>query len=249
MNKVRVPLAVFLILTAVSTARVDAAPDNASPTGFLFKSLAQSDGAFKYAVFVPRDYDPARKWPFIVFLHGAGECGTDGAKPIAQGIGTAILLDVEKWPFIVLFPQKPDVRDQWEKYDRAVMEMLQQARKDYNVDDSRLYLTGLSQGGHGAWVLGAKHADVWAAIAPVCGYGEPAEIAPALKSMPVWCFHGETDTAVPVKQSQAMVDAIKAEGGSPKLTLYPGVGHNSWDKAYREEKLYEWLLSNKRSGK
>lgn len=240
---------ILCLLLGAAKATANAAPDARVPTGFLFKNLVQTDGTFRYAVFVPRDYDAAKKWPVIVFLHGAGECGSDGAKHIAQGIGMAILWDVEKWPFIVVLPQKPEIRDQWEKYDTAVMEMLKQTQKNYSVDAFRIYLTGLSQGGHGTWSLGAKHANVWAAIAPICGYGDPVEIAPALKSMPVWCFHGGADTTVPVKQSQAMVDAIKAEGGNPKLTVFPGVGHNSWDKAYREEKLYDWFLSNKRAGK
>lgn len=217
-----------------------------TPTGFLFTSIEVGGKVYKYTVYVPPGYDPEKKWPVIVFLHGAGECGTDGAKQVAQGIGTAILWNVQKWPFIVLFPQKPEVRFPWGQYDEVVMAMLERAKKDYNVDASRLYLTGLSQGGNGTWDIGAKHPDVWAAIAPICGYGEPARYAEALKSMPIWCFHGDADTAVPVKQSQDMVEAIKAAGGSPKLTVYPGVGHNSWDRAYLEERLYDWFLEHAR---
>jgi predicted peptidase len=129
------------------------------------------------------------------------------------------------------------------------MAMLDAALRQYNLDADRVYLTGLSQGGHGAWVLAARHPERWAAIAPICGYGDPKAIAEPIKSLPVWCFHGDGDQAVPVAQSQAIVAAIKAAGGEPKLTIYPGVGHNSWDKAYRDEPLADWFLEHRRSAK
>jgi len=239
----------LFVLVVGATAAYAGVPESAPPTGFLFKSLRYEEKDNRYVVFVPSNYDAEKKWPVIVFLHGAGECGTDGVKQVAQGIGTAILWNVEKWPFIVLFPQKPVLRAQWEEYDGLVMAMLEQAKQDYNVDTARLYLTGLSQGGHGTWAIAARHPDLYAAIAPICGYGDAKAFAEPLKNVPIWCFHGEADTVVPVKQSQDMVEAIKAAGGSPKLTVYPGVGHNSWDKAYREEKLYEWFLEHKREGR
>ena len=180
----------------------------------------------------------------IVFLHGAGECGVDGAKQSAVGLAPAVLLNSEKWPFIVLMPQKPVLRDAWEKYDGMVMAMLDLTEKTYKVNKSQRYLTGLSQGGHGTWYIGAAHKDVWAAIAPVCGYGTPSEVAANLKEMAIWAFHGEADTSVNVEQSKAFVKAINDGGGTAKLTTYPGVGHNSWDNAYRNEKLWDWFLEH-----
>jgi predicted peptidase len=232
---------VMLVLAPLARA---ASPE--ASTGFLFKTFKQGEASYNYTVYVPRNYDSSKKYPLIMFLHGAGECGTDGTKQVAQGIGTAILWNAEKWPFIVVMPQKPVLRDPWEKYDDVVMGMLDRAKKDYNVDTTRLYLTGLSQGGHGTWAIGTKHPSLWAAIAPICGYGNPEDYASALKDMPIWCFHGEADKSVSVEQSRAIVEAIKTAGGSPKLTTYPGVEHNSWDKAYREEKLYDWFLEHKR---
>jgi predicted peptidase len=234
-----------------------------TPTGFLFESITADGVTMKSVTYVPRNYDPGKKWPVIVFLHGAGESGADGAKPIIQGIGSAMLWDIEKWPFIVLFPQKPELPRQWEEYDAGVMGLVERARKTYNVDASRIYLTGLSMGGHGSWVIGAKHPDVWAAVAPICGYGgvnrpggpkpgpkafagPPSEIAAGLKEIPVWAFHGGADDVVPVSASQELVDALKAAGGNVKFTVYPGVNHNSWDKAYREEALYDWFLAQKK---
>jgi predicted peptidase len=235
-------LAAALLLVVAASARAD----YEGPTGVLFRKIKVAEREYNYALYVPRNYDPSRKWPTITFLHGAGECGTDGAKPIAQGIATAVLLQPDKWPFLIIIAQKPSVRDAWEQHDDAVMAMLKKTQADYSVDETRLYLTGLSQGGHGTWAIGAKHPDLWAAIVPICGYGDPKEFAAPLKSMPIWVFHGDKDTAVPLSQSEAIVAAIKEAGGMPKLTVYPGVGHNSWDQAYRTEKLYEWFLQFKR---
>lgn len=260
-----------IIFAGMALATLGTAAEAASkpvPSGFLFKKLTLNKVDYPYTVYVPRNYDATKQWPLIMFLHGAGECGSDGWKPVMQGIATAIMQDIDKWPFIVVIPQKPDVKYAWEQYDGAVMEMLKVARKDYNVDGSRLYLTGLSQGGHGTWVIGAKHPDVWAAIAPICGYGgsdrpqgqtpdgllpaftgPDSEIGTALKDTPVWAFHGEADSVVPVKETQDLVAAVKAAGGSPKITTYPGVNHNSWDTAYRTENLGAWFLSHTKPGK
>lgn len=246
---------------AVTAAPANAAEPEVQP-GFLFKTLKHGGESYPYVVYVPRNYDASRKWPLIVFLHGAGESGTDGLKQMQVGIGSAIQLNAAEWPFIVLMPQKPNVKLAWEDLDEPVMEMLARARKDYNVDGSRLYITGLSQGGHGTWILGARHADLWAAIAPVCGYaglrletppsGEkpfPAtlqDIGKALKDMPLWAFHGEADQVVSVTETKNLVAAVEAAGGHPRMTLYPGVDHNSWDKAYRTEHLGDWFLSHRK---
>src|SRR5262249_11286470 len=113
-------------------------------------------------------------------------------------------------------------------------------------DEKRVYLTGLSQGGHGTWMIAADHPELWAAIAPICGYLEPKRVIEKIKSIPVWCFHGEADDAVPGRQTSDLAAAAKAAGGDVKITTYPGVGHNSWDKAYREEKLGAWFLEHTR---
>jgi predicted peptidase len=218
-------------------------------TGFLLRSITVAGEEFKYAVYVPRGYDATTAWPAIVFLNGAGECGRDGQKQLAVGLGPAVMLDAERWPFVVVFPQKPEVKKQWEDYDAAVMAMLEAAEKEWRVDAGRVYLTGLSQGGHGTWAIAAAHPERFAAIVPVCGYGDPGTLAAKVKGVPTWVFHGETDTSVNVEESRVMVAAIKAAGGDPQLTTYPGVGHNSWDKAYREPELVEWLLSSTKRGK
>ena len=230
-------------------------------SGFMFKSLRHDGVDLPYVVYVPRGYTRDREWPTIVFLHGRGECGTDGLKHVAQGIGQAVMWDEAAWPFVIIMPQKPDQNKQWEDYDAAVMGMLAATAKEYRVDASRTYLTGLSQGGHGTWAIGAKHPQTWAAIVPICGYvsaarfGSPSEadtapIAAALNGVPVWAFHGDADSVVKPEETRAMQAAFKKLGVEIKATYYPGVNHNSWDKAYREEKseggVAAWLLKQKK---
>jgi predicted peptidase len=233
--------ATFLYTPAKGADMATASPEK----GFLMRSVRTGETSVKYVVYVPPIYEQGKPMPAIVFLNGAGECGTDGLKQIAVGLGPAVMFDVDHWPFIVIFPQKQDVRHGWEDEDAMVMDTLQKCRKDYGIDGSRIYLTGLSQGGHGTWTIAAKHPSLFAAIAPVCGWADQ-ETAKKLAGVPAWVFHGDADQAVKVQSSRDMAKWLEESGGSPKLTIYPGVGHNSWDNAYRNEKLYEWFLQHKR---
>lgn len=214
-----------------------------SESGFLSRSLRHDGSERRYVVYVPRELDRTRPAPLVVFLNGAGECGTDGQKQLLAGLAPAIAHRMEEWPCLVLFPQKPDRQSAWEDWETMVLAQLEATRREFAVDPARIALTGLSQGGHGTWVLGARHPSLWCAIAPICGYGDPAPLAAALAKMPIWAFHGAADQAVPLRQSEALCAAVRAAGGEPKLTVYPGVGHNAWDKAYRDEKLAAWLLT------
>jgi len=239
------------------------------PTGFLYKSVRTERGDYPYAVFVPREYETRDDWPVILFLHGRGESGTNGSKQLAVGLGDPMIYAPQDYPFIVVFPQKPDFDSQWEDHEEAVMMMLDRELDAYNVDRSRVYLTGLSQGGNGTWYFGAHYTDRFAAIVPVCGYidrpvREPefrwlraeesprvGEYAEKLREMPVWAFHGELDDVVLPSESRVMIEALRASKGvgeddpGTKLTIYPDANHNSWDKAYREGGLVDWLLSHK----
>lgn len=232
--------------------RMDASDDRG---GFLMRSVTLDERTMPYVMYVPRAYRADTTdalWPVIVFLHGSGECGTDGLRQLSQGLGQAIQRQPERWPFVVLLPQLPGRDLQWSAYDDLVMAMLERARAELRLDDDRTYLTGLSRGGAGTWSLGAAHPRTWAALAPVCGYGDPESVAPMLTGVPVWCFHGDADDIVPASQSVAMVEAIRAtarDQGDPdlaRLSVYPGVNHGSWDRAYAEDGLPGWLLAQRR---
>ncbi len=214
-------------------------------TGFVFDSVNVSGTERSFAVYVPRNYTPDREWPVIVFLNGSGECGTDGQKHLAVGLAPAIMLDARGWPFIAVFPQKPEQRTAWLEHDDLVQAALDKTMAAYSTDKSRVYLTGLSQGGRGTWEIGAKHPDKFAAIAPICGWGDPATLAPALAKTPCWAFHGEKDTAVAPSGTRILIAALEKLNAPAKMTIYPEANHNSWDQAYRTEKLGEWFLTHK----
>ncbi len=255
-EKVMVTLAAFVV--AGGLAGGAAAGGSDVLTGFLFKSFSQEGRELKYAVYVPRGYDPSRAWPLILFLHGSGESGTDGSRQLAQGLPRELVWNPDRWPFIVIIPQKPSQDAEWEQYELELMTILAHARREYNVDPARLVLTGLSQGGHGAWVLAARHPELWAAVVPVCGYGSGrsgaptvftgtfTELAEGIGGIPVWAFHGEADDVVPVRETRAMIAALEAAGTHPRVTVYPGVGHGCWERAYGEPELPGWLLAQRR---
>lgn len=253
------------LLSLAGCATLDSATGAASPsverrgairadmnTGFLFDSVGVNSTEHAFGLYIPRNYAaaPERKWPVIVFLNGSGECGTDGQKHLAVGLAPAIMLDRDAWPFICVFPQKPDSKTTWLDHDDLVIASLEKTLASYSTDASRVYLTGLSQGGRGTWEIGARHPDRFAAIAPICGWGHPEALAPLLKSMPTWAFHGEKDTAVAPEGTKDLIAALEKLGASPapRMTLYPNANHNSWDQAYRTEKLGEWFLTHERGG-
>lgn len=246
-------LAALLLAGCSSSSSRPASPaprtDAMTTTGFVFGEASSGGQTLKYAVYVPRGYTPEREWPLILFLHGRGESGSDGQKQIIQGVGRDILWNAERWPAVVLFPQKPDQAAQWEAYEPALMALVARAREQYSIDEDRIALTGLSQGGHGAWALGAAHPELWSAVAPICGYPRPLKpdaIAAALRRTPVWAFHGDADDIVPPSDSAVIIEALRSAQGDVRFTLYPGVSHNSWDRAYAEKDLPAFLMQPKR---
>lgn len=235
------PSLAALGLAALAAAQSPTTVNANEPTGFLDKTIPIGGIEHRYVVYVPPGYTKEKDWPLLVFLNGMGECGTDGRRQAEVGLGPAITKEPERWPFVVVFPQKPDKESQWLAHEALVMGTLAATEKEYRIDARRRLLTGLSQGGAGTWALGSKHADVFAAIAPVCGYGKPDAVAAGLQRMPIWAFHGLDDKVVPPQQSQDLCAAVEKAGGGPVLTLYEKTAHNSWDKAYRESPLAEWL--------
>ena len=200
----------------------------------------------KYLTFLPEGYDKDRKWPLLLFLHGAGERGNDLKKLKVHGPPklAGILND---FPFVVVAPQCPEKK--WWSSDETLIELeklLKEIEAAYAIDSERIYLTGLSMGGFGTWHWACRHPERFAAIAPICG-GGPVEQAAHLKQVPVWAFHGAKDEVVAIAQSQAMIDAIEAVGGQVEFTVYPEAGHDSWTETYNNPKLYEWFLQQRKA--
>jgi predicted peptidase len=236
----------LLALLGAAAALAHAPADDRAEQGFVSRVYKGADGAeSRYVVFVPHGYTPDKAYPVVLFLHGSGSTGDDGKKQVS-GIAAEIRKAEKAFPAVVVFPQsqKRTWRANSEDGKRA-MAILAEVEKTYKTDPKRVYLTGLSMGGFGTWSLAAAHPDRWAAIVPICGGGNPADAA-KIKDLPCWCFHGDADPTVKVDGSRNMVKAVKDAGGSPKYTEYPGVGHNSWTKAYATKELYDWLWEQKR---
>lgn len=206
-------------------------------------SLGRPD-EFRHLAYVPDGYeaDPSRTWPLLLFLHGAGERGSDLELVKIHGPPKLIAAG-RKFPFVVISPQCP-ASIPWSA--AALERFIDSIRKDYRIDDTRIYITGLSMGGHATWQLAARHPERYAAIIPVCGRGDPST-APRLRDLPVWAFHGALDDVVPLSGSQDMIDAIRAAGGHPRFTIYPQAGHDSWTETYANDEIYSWLLQQRRS--
>lgn len=194
-----------------------------------------------YLLYLPPGYEKAEKpLPLILFLHGAGETGSDLKKVKIHG--PPKLIEKKKdFEFIVVSPQAPTRG--WKS--ESLLALLDDVEKQYKVDKDRVYVTGLSMGGYGTWSLAAAAPGRFAAIAPICGGGNP-RTAEKLKGLPIWVFHGAKDTAVPLKRSEDMVQALKDAGHEVKFTVYPNAGHDSWTTSYDNPELYKWFLSHKR---
>lgn len=193
-------------------------------------------------VYVPEPYRPDGSAPAILFLHGRGESGTDGLLQVSQGLGVAIMKARERWPALVIFPQKATQEQDWWSERPMLQAILKAVEGEWATDAHRRTLTGLSQGGHGTFRLARHLAWQFAAVAPICGWVDPQLAAKELADMPMWAFHGDADPVVPVEGTVKAIEAIRAAGGNPTVTIYPGVGHNSWDRAYQESDLAAWLL-------
>jgi predicted peptidase len=196
-----------------------------------------------YLLYLPPEYDQKDSWPLLVFLHGAGERGSDLNRVKAHG--PAKLIEQGKdFPFVIVSPQCPEGQ-WWPVLGREVMALVEEMLERYKIDPERVYLTGLSMGGYGTWSIASVWPERFAAIVPICGGGRPFT-ASNLKKVPVWAFHGAKDPVVPLRESEQMVEAVNRAGGNAKLTVYPDAEHDSWTQTYENPELYEWLLSHRR---
>jgi predicted peptidase len=194
-----------------------------------------------YLCYLPKGYSTSKeRWPLVIFLHGSGEAGTDLGK--LKGGLPGLAAKGKEFPFVLISPLARS-KHWWDVDD--LDQLLDFVLKEYRVDPDRVYLTGLSLGGYGTWDWAEHRPDRFAAIVPIAGGGDPLE-ADRLKLVPTWAFQGLVDKVVPVNESIRMVDAMNKTGGHARLTLYPGVGHNSWTRAYDTPELFTWMLAQKR---
>ena len=211
-----------------------------------------------YRLFVPQAGDKQKRYPMVLWLHGAAGRGSDNLKQITGGnaIGTHIWTTTEnqsKNPCFVIAPQCPE-DETWATANelkpavalQLALELLHELQSTFSLDLQRVYLAGQSMGGFGTWSAISTHPELFAAAIPLCGGGNEAA-ASKLTRTPIWAFHGDQDESVNVRRSRTMIAAIRQAGGNPKYTEYKDVGHAVWEKAFREPGLLPWVFAQKKS--
>ena len=199
---------------------------------------------FNYVKYLPKDYCEGKKYPLVFFLHGAGERGEDLDVAMRHGFMKHVRESGAEYPFIFVAPQCPDGK-YWGCFTESLLAFLDFICESLPIDKDRVYLTGLSMGGTGTWMLAMADPERFAAIAPVCGSGI-YWYGCALKNVPVFAYHGDCDEIVPVQNSVEMVKSVNKSGGNARLKILYGVKHGAWEAAYSGDELCNWLLSHVR---
>jgi len=239
-----------------------------SRSHFLERSVTVGEHTYRYRVWLPPHYTKLHHWPVILYLHGSAERGDDNIRQIATGLGPAVERFGQRYKAIVVFPQCRDGEEWYGDEEAQALAALNAALIEFHGDPRRVYLTGNSMGGTGAWFL-ARHRKKWAAVVPVCGEvvrsgsdpypsdpppdiarivgaADPyATLAEAIGKTPVWAFHGAADETVSVEQSRNMVAALQKAGGIVRYTEFAGVGHDAWDLTYANPSMVSWLLAQR----
>ena len=223
-----------------------------------------SGESLPYRLLLP-EYVGSTRLPLVLFLHGLAESGTDNRKQLEVCVGSFVRAQSE-YPSFVLAPQCPikekgepwgwtDVRPrellenrrptmEIGKHLRLTLELVTLLEKQFPIDKSRLYALGISMGGFGTWELIGQRPGLFAAAVPICGGGDPG-FAKSLAKTPVWAFHGGKDEIVLPEFSRRTVNAIRKQGGKPRYTEFPTIGHNCWDEAFATPEVITWMFSQK----
>jgi predicted peptidase len=253
--------AVGCCVAALACLADSATPASAADAREVFEKLEYKDSAgnrLLYRMMKPVDYDASRKYPLVIFLHGAGERGDDNTAQLVHGMNDFARDENRKaYPCFVIAPQCPKGK-RWVEVDwssashtqpekpsdplGATLELVETLQKEFSIDSRRLYITGLSMGGYGTWDAIQRRPETFAAAVPVCGGGDE-KAAGRLVKIPIWCFHGALDQAVKPERSRNMIAAIRKAGGNPRYTEYADVGHDSWVRAYSDPEMMKWLFS------
>ena len=248
------------LTVAVVLAACTVVPAGAAELGEAKTYKLDDQFTLLYRVLSPPKIEPGKKYPLVLFLHGAGERGSDNKAQLKWGVAD-FAKNMDKHPCFLVVPQCPGGQ-KWCEVNWAAREhsmpsepakpllaarkVIEQMIKDQPVDAGRLYVTGLSMGGYGTWDALQRWPELWAAGIPVCGGGDLAG-AKKMAKTPIWAFHGDKDGAVPVERSRKMIEAIRQAGGQPKYTEYPGVGHNAWTPAYGSAETMDWLFAQRKA--
>jgi len=234
-------------------------------TGFIDQSLIINEHLVDYQIYLPKNYEEKKKWPIILFLHGAGERGKNNFLATEVGLGRAIRHQPNKFPAISIFPQCSN-GEWWSspQCEEVALNSLYDVISRYSIDEERIYLTGISMGGYGTWHLASKRPELWSALYVISGRVKPggghppaadsiAEnyegnelykmTAKVVAHIPIWIAHGENDEVVPVSESRQMYKYLQKEDAQVNYTEYSQTWHNAWDKAYSNDDAISWMFS------
>lgn len=223
------------------------------------ESFEGSGGKLPYRLLRPVKEEKGKSYPLVIFLHGAGERGTENETPLVHGVKEFVKVR-EKYPCFLIAPQCPEGK-RWVEVDwssrshampgdpsdpmKSLIELIDQLGEKLPIDKKRIYVTGLSMGGYGTWDLLARQPGRFAAGVPVCG-GADEKQATKIAKTPVWAFHGGKDTVVIPERSRNAIEAVKKAGGITRYVEYPDVGHDSWNRAYADPEMMSWLFGQNR---
>lgn len=211
-----------------------------------------------FRLYAPRTIATGRSYPLVLFFHGKGERGTDNCSTLLYPFWKVFIKKLSRrFPCFIFVPQCP-AQDWWvhvnhyakthrmpsqpSRPERLALKAIASLQRELPIDLRRLYVTGLSMGGFCTWDLVARNPDLFAAAVPICGGGDETK-ARRIARVPLWVFHGDQDNTIPVARSRNMVAALRKAGKRPRYTEYPGVGHDSWNPAYSDPKLWKWLFT------
>ncbi len=242
-----------LLITGAIVLQVSAQKDSLA---FARLQYITKTDTLPFRLLKPRKLENDKTYPLIIFLHGAGERGNNNEGNIKH-INELVTNNANrmKYPCFVIAPQCAK-KQQWiEAYNspfskkpskpmQLFIGLLEKTLKEYPIDPDRIYITGVSMGGYGTWDLISRYPNKFAAAVPVCGGGD-VKMAPLIKDIPIWAFHGATDPVVKPEQSRKMITALQNAGGFPGYTEYPNVDHPSWVHAYKEPYLFVWMFRQK----
>lgn len=241
---------ISILFALIAIARISIAQDFVE---FEKLSYQSAQDTLLYRLLKPKEIKENQKYPLVIFLHGSGERGNDNIINLKY-ITTPFLNERNRndFPCFLVVPQCP-ASEKWtypnwyaepKEPISTVVKLIDSLSALPFIDNSRIYLTGLSMGGYGTWYLITRYPDKFAAAVPICGGGDWSQ-ADNFKHVPIWAFHGGRDETVPPDQTRMMINALKKAGGKPKYTEYKKAGHDSWTPAFLEPDLLPWLFKQR----
>ncbi len=240
-------------------------PSSKPPAALSLKPLVfigARGAGLPYRLHRPPPAKPGVRHPLVLFLHGAGERGSDNQAQLVHGVLPILAYAAEQGEKLFLVAPQCPAEEKWVDVPwntpshtmppqpsapmKRVLGLLDKLMREEAVDPTRIYVTGISMGGFGTWDLLQRRPHLFAAAIPVCGGGD-ARLAGRFKTVPLWVFHGAQDDAVLPLRSRAMVAALQQAGGHPGYTEYPDTGHNSWAPTYADPAVLGWFLKQRRT--